>query len=223
MLTASSPNSQLIDAPMGKLEVDALWQDDDANNPKVDRVALICHPNPLQEGTMMNKVVTTMYRFARDNGMHAVRFNFRGIGQSTGTYGNVTGEIEDAMTVLQWILGTSNARQLWLGGFSFGGFVAASLAQQIIQQGAFFDIDDMQLTDLALIAPSVEKNDTTQLILPVDKTFMIYGDKDDVVPTDIMAKFGQDFGIRTEIIEGTGHFFHGKLSELKTLLGELSS
>ena len=56
--------------------------------------------NPLQEGTMMNKVVTTMYRFARDQNMHVVRFNFRGAGQSTGAYGNVTGEIEDALTVL---------------------------------------------------------------------------------------------------------------------------
>ncbi|MFO1365279.1 MAG: alpha/beta fold hydrolase [Moraxella osloensis] len=124
---------------------------------QVERVAILCHPNPLQEGTMMNKVVTTMYRFARDQNMHVVRFNFRGVGQSTGEYGNVTGEIEDALTVLQWIHSQTEARKLWIGGFSFGGFVAAKLAQLVNEQGAFLGVDDFDITDLALIMPFYRK------------------------------------------------------------------
>ena len=64
MLHPSSPTSQLIEGPAGQLEVDPLWQQGNPKANGVTRVALICHPNPLQEGTMMNKVVSTMYRFA---------------------------------------------------------------------------------------------------------------------------------------------------------------
>lgn len=224
----SPATSQLIDAPCGKLEVDALWQTDSMGiaNPKadmIDRVAILCHPNPLQQGTMMNKVVTTMYRFARDQGMHVVRFNFRGVGKSTGIYGNVTGEIEDALTVLQWIHDQTDARRLWIGGFSFGGFVAAKLAQLVNEQGAFLGLDDFDITDLALIAPSIEKNDTSDLALPTEQTFMIYGRNDEVIAPTSLQKFGENFGIRTKIIDDTGHFFHGKLTELKQLLHDMSS
>lgn len=223
MLHPSSPTSQLIEGPAGQLEVDPLWQQ---GNPKADgvtRVALICHPNPLQEGTMMNKVVSTMYRFARDNGMHAVRFNFRGVGQSTGSYGDVEGEIEDALAVLQWVHEHTDARQLWLGGFSFGGYVAARLAQLLNEQGAFLGIDDFHLTDLALIAPSIEKNDTSTLVLPTQDTFMIYGAQDEVIAPSSLQRFGEDFAIRTHIINDTGHFFHGKLGELKSSLEQYTS
>lgn len=223
-MLASTQNNQLIPTAKGEqLEVDALWQNNNPKDENTHRVALLCHPNPLQEGTMMNKVVTTMYRFARDSNFHVVRFNYRGVGQSTGTYGDVVGEIDDALTVLQWIHSQTDARQLWLGGFSFGGFVVAKLAQLLTEQGAFLGLDDFEITDLALIAPSVEKNDTSTLVLPTEKTFMIYGANDDVVPTDVMAKFGQDFAIRTQVIDDTGHFFHGKLGELKTLLDKLTS
>ncbi|MFW2177372.1 MULTISPECIES: alpha/beta hydrolase [unclassified Moraxella] len=208
----------LVDAPQGKLEVDALWQNGNPTDPNTQRVALLCHPNPLQEGTMMNKVVSTMYRFARDNGMHVVRFNYRGVGQSTGEYGDVVGEIDDAMTMLHWIHGQTDARQLWLGGFSFGGFVIAKVAQQLAEQGAFLGLDDFELTDLALIAPSIEKNSTADLVLPTDKTFMVYGEHDDVVSPQVMVDFANEFGIRQAMVANTGHFFHGKLGELKEQL-----
>ena len=219
----STTHSQLIDAPTGVLEVDALWQQDNARTNDVMRVALLCHPNPLQQGTMMNKVVTTMYRFARDQGMHVVRFNFRGVGRSTGQYGDMTGEIEDTITVLRWIAGQTPARQLWLGGFSFGGFVAASVATQLTEQGAFLGLDDFTLTDLALIAPSVEKHNPSDLVLPSAQTFMVYGAQDDVVPTESMQAFAKQFAIRSEVIPDTGHFFHGKLGELTKILQQLTS
>ena len=215
-------NLQLIDAPAGKLEIDALWQQQNPKARDIEQVALLCHPNPLQAGTMMNKVVTTMYRFARDQGFHVVRFNYRGVGHSTGSYGNMVGEIEDALTVLQWIHCQTEARKLWLGGFSFGGYVAMRLAQTLTEQGAFLGLDDFELTNLALIAPSIEKHATTGLALPSDKSWMINGAQDEVIAPRSLQQFGEDFAIATRIVANTGHFFHGKLGELTALLTEMT-
>ncbi|MBH0005942.1 alpha/beta hydrolase [Psychrobacter sp. SWN149] len=209
---------QLIPAPAGVLEVDALWQQDNPNNLNTDTVALLCHPNPLFDGTMNNKVVTTMYRFARDNGMHVVRFNFRGVGQSTGEHDYAEGEVVDAMTVLQWIAEQTNARKLWLGGFSFGGYVTARVAEQVLEASHIWGVSDFEISKIALIAPSVEKNDSSDISLPVDKTFEIYGNADEVIEPDNMQAFADRLGIEVSVVDGAGHFFHGRLSELKGLL-----
>ena len=213
---------QLIPAPAGVLEVDALWQNDNPNDPSTDTVALLCHPNPLFDGTMNNKVVTTMYRFARDNGMHVVRFNFRGVGQSTGEHDYAEGEVVDAMTVLQWIAEQTNARKLWLGGFSFGGYVTARVAGQVLEAAHIWGLGDFEVTKIALIAPSVEKNDSTDISLPADRTFEIYGNADEVIEPDNMQAFADRLGIEVSVVDGAGHFFHGRLSELKGLLDKHS-
>lgn len=212
----------LIPAPAGVLEVDALWQQDNPNDPNTDTVALLCHPNPLFDGTMNNKVVTTMYRFARDSGMHVVRFNFRGVGQSTGEHDYANGEVMDAMTVLQWLAGQTNARKLWLGGFSFGGYVTARVAEQVLTSAHVWGLSDFDIVNVALISPSIEKNDSSDLMLPVGKTFEIYGDADEVIAPANMQAFAEQLGIEVSIIEGAGHFFHGRLSELKKLLQQHS-
>ena len=213
---------QLIPAPAGVLEVDALWQQDNPKDANTDTVALLCHPNPLFEGTMNNKVVTTMYRFGRDSGMHVVRFNFRGVGQSTGEHDYADGEVVDAMTVLQWIAEQTNARKLWLGGFSFGGYVIARVAEQVMVAPHIWGLGDFEIANVALIAPSVEKNDSSDITLPVDKTFEIYGNADEVIDPNNMQAFAERLGLAVSIVDGAGHFFHGRLSELKGLLEEHS-
>lgn len=210
--------SILIEAPEGVLEVDALWQNDNPNDANTDTVALLCHPNPLHGGAMTNKVVTTMYRFARDAGYHVVRFNFRGVGQSTGEHDYAKGEIIDAITVLQWIAEQTNARQLWLGGFSFGGYVAARVAEQLMLSPQIWDLTDFELKKVALIGPSVVNNDTTDLALPTAKTFVIYGGADEVVDPVAMGEFAERKGLPVDVMPEVGHFFHGKLGELKTLI-----
>lgn len=212
----------LIPAPAGVLEVDALWQQDNPNDPNTDTVALLCHPNPLFDGTMNNKVVTTMYRFARDSGMHVVRFNFRGVGQSTGDHDYANGEVLDAMTVLQWLAGQTNARKLWLGGFSFGGYVTARVAEQVLTSAHVWGLSDFEISNVALISPSIEKNNGSDLSLPIARTFEIYGDADEVIAPENMQTFADNLGIRVSIIEGAGHFFHGRLTELKRLLQQQS-
>ena len=212
----------LIPAPAGVLEVDALWQQDNPNDANTDTVALLCHPNPLFEGTMNNKVVTTMYRFARDSGMHVVRFNFRGVGQSTGEHDYADGEVLDAMTVLQWLATQTRARKLWLGGFSFGGYITARVAEQLLTSAHIWDLSDFDITNVALISPSIEKNASDNISLPIENTFEIYGNADEVIEPTNMQAFAERLGIEVSVVDGAGHFFHGRLSELKKLLAQHS-
>lgn len=209
-----------IAAPAGELEVDTLWQNDDPQDANTHTVALLCHPNPLFQGTMSNKVVTTMYRFARDNGMHVVRFNFRGVGKSTGEHDYGVGEINDAMTVLQWVMTQTTARNVWLGGFSFGGYITARVAEQLMLYAHVWGLEDVNIAKVALIAPSVERNDVSDLSLPTQKTVQIFGDADDVINPDNMLSFAKRMQIDYHIVQGAGHFFHGQLGELKQLLNE---
>ncbi len=211
-------NIQLIDAPEGVLEIETLWQNNNPNDPNTDTVALLCHPNPLHGGTMTNKVVSTMWRFARDTGYHVVRFNFRGVGQSTGTHDYAKGEVIDGLTVLQWIAEHSNAEKLWLGGFSFGGYVTARIAEQLTLSPHVWGLDSFEIAKIALIAPSVVNNDTTHLTLPREKCFVIYGDNDEVVNPTAINEFAKRMDVDCHIMEGAGHFFHKRLGDLKGLL-----
>lgn len=206
----------LIDAPNGKLEIDAIWQAGERS--ASDGLAIICHPNPMAGGTMNNKVVSTMYRFCRDCGMDVLRFNFRGVGQSTGTTGNGIGELTDALTVLRFALTKTKARKLWLGGFSFGGFVACQVADVIAKQDEFSEIN---LHNLALIAPSVVRNDTSVLTLPTERTFLVYGAHDELVSPSALAEFARVHQLPNQVID-TGHFFHAKLVELRQALEQLT-
>ena len=159
-----------------------------------------------------------MYRFARDNGMHVVRFNFRGVGQSTGEHDYADGEVLDAMTVLQWLASQTNARKIWLGGFSFGGYITARVAEQMLVSAHIWGLSDFEIAKVALISPSIEKNASDDISLPIEKTFEIYGNADEVIEPANMQAFAERLGIAVSIIDGAGHFFHGRLSELKKLL-----
>lgn len=199
----------LIDAPHihdnAVLEVDAHFNDSDT-------LALILHPNPKAGGDMNNKVITTLYRFCKENHMNTVRFNYRGVGKSSGQieYGN--GEFLDSLCVLNWAITQTHAKKLWLAGFSFGGFIACRVANEILTTNI-----DIHLHQLTLIAPSIEKNNPAGLLLPKD-TLMIYGDKDEFVSPDSMNKFAHEFQLRQKIIANATHFFHAQLGELKSCL-----
>ena len=97
--------------------------------------AVICHPHPLQQGTMSNKVVTTVARAFARLGADAVRFNFRGVGASAGRYADGIGERDDALAVVAWCRERWADRPLYLGGFSFGGAIAAAIAARVAPAG----------------------------------------------------------------------------------------
>ena len=136
----------VIDGPVGQLE--ALYLD--IEQPR--GIALICHPNPVQGGTMLNKVVSTLQRTARDAGLVTLRFNYRGVGASAGTHDMGTGEVDDAQAVAQWLREKYPQLPLTLFGFSFGGFVAASLGGRLEAQG-------QPVKHLFMVAPAVMRLD----------------------------------------------------------------
>ena len=121
-MSRAGEQNLMIDGPVGPLEA-VLTEGE-----REGVLAVICHPNPIQGGTMQNKVVHTLMRTARDLGASTLRFNFRGVGASAGEHDYGNGEVDDCLAVLDWAQNNLEVRELWLLGFSFGGYVAAAAA-----------------------------------------------------------------------------------------------
>ena len=194
-----------IDGPQGPLE--ALYLDTaDATG-----IALICHPNPVQGGTMLNKVVSTLQRTARDAGMLTLRFNYRGVGASAGSHDMGSGEVDDAWAVARWLRAKHPELPLTILGFSFGGFVAATLAGRLEAEGE-------AVQQLFMVAPAVMRISER---LPQQATLtVIQPDADEVVDPQLVYDWSDKLERPHELLKVAecGHFFHGKLTDLKDLL-----
>ncbi len=174
-----------------------------------DVVAVCCHPHPLYGGSMQNKVVHTLARACQDQGVTSVRFNFRGVGSSAGAHDDGVGESEDAAVVADWAREATGAKRLWSLGFSFGGFVAYRLATL------------RDASALVTVAPPVQRFDFTQLPVPACPWFVAQGDVDDLVDHERVLAWTKSLTPAPEvrILPGAEHFFHGRLTELRALLG----
>ncbi|WP_404437889.1 alpha/beta hydrolase [Stutzerimonas chloritidismutans] len=175
-------------------------------------LALICHPNPVKGGTMLNKVVSTLQRTARDAGFTTLRFNFRGVGSSGGSHDMKTGEIDDAEAALRWLQAQHPELPLTLMGFSYGGFVAAALAGRIEARGESLD-------RLFMVAPAVSRLADQPLAERCELT-IIQPDDDEVIDATSVHAFSAALGRPHELLKVAecGHFFHGKLVDLKELV-----
>jgi alpha/beta superfamily hydrolase len=166
-------------------------------------VALVCHPHPLHGGTLDNKVAATLARAFVALGWRAVRFNFRGVGGSQGVWDEGRGEIDDALAVAQ--AKRDATLPFAVAGFSFGGYVAAHAAARLTTPPAA----------LLLVAPA-----TANFTLPAvpDDTFVVHGDADDVVPLAATLDWARPQSLPVLVVPGGGHYFHGQLGLLKTLV-----
>lgn len=91
-------------------------------------VALILHPHPQYGGTMNNKVVYSLFSCFKDLGFSVLRFNFRGVGRSQGSFEDGPGELSDATIALDWLQAMNpDAKQCWIAGYSFGAWIALQL------------------------------------------------------------------------------------------------
>lgn len=208
MVFPNHPTPLFIPGPVGRLEAQTTWPKD--NSPHA--VGILCHPHPLFQGTMNNKVVTTMVKTFEELGLATVRFNFRGVGQSDGIYGEAEGEIEDLRSVIAWVKNNLPQLPIWLAGFSFGSFIAAAVANNVS--------DETQITQLVSIAPPVNHfpfQTLTQIHCP---WLVLQGTEDEVVPFDLVKQWAEHPPSPLKFIElpGVSHFFHGKLSALKEIL-----
>lgn len=169
-------------------------------------VAVLCHPHPLHGGTLDNKVVQTLARAMVQLGWRAVRFNFRGVGGSTGGYDEGRGEVDDALAVVA--AQRTPGLPLLLGGFSFGGYVAAAAAARLATDG-------MPADRLVLVGPATSR--FTLPPVPAD-TLVVHGEADEVVPLSATLDWARPQALPVLVLPGVGHFFHGQLTLLKQLV-----
>ena len=174
-------------------------------------IALLGHPHSLQGGTMNNKVVTTLARAFKELGIPSIRFNFRGVGQSAGEYDAGVGESEDMLVLAAaCALEFPNAKLIF-AGFSFGSYVTYRAAAQCPH------------ALLISIAPSVHHYDYAEFSPPPSPWAVVIGDADELVPIEPVRAFVAHSSNQMTLLEfpDTGHFFHGKLIELKSSLIQL--
>jgi len=194
----------LLDGPVGALE--AVLEDPLARPAGAPAgFAVVCHPHPLHGGSLHNKVVHTLARACQERGLPTLRFNYRGVGASAGSYDEGRGEIEDALAVV------AAGRRRWpeaaltLAGFSFGGMVSLLAAQTAAP------------ARLISVAPAVTRAEFASIARPAARWLIIQGEADEIISCSEVQAFAARFQPPPQLVvlAGAGHFFHGRLPELR--------
>jgi len=183
-----------IPSPTGSLEA---WLERPAEPNGV--AAVLCHPHPLYGGSMHDGVLDCLARVLLADGVTCLRFNFRGVGASTGTHDGGRGEVDDLLAAIDWIRTCEHPEQLWLGGYSFGAFVA----WESLAHGARPD-------RVLLVAPPVGRMPFTHR-LPGCQVDVFAGDRDDFVDQAVLAGWE---GVNVHLLAGADHFFMGAWDDL---------
>jgi len=205
-----APLIRFIEGPSGLTETATFLCDLD--KPMPPRALLLLHPHPLHGGTMENKVIATIARVARDSGLAAVAFNFRGAGRSDGEWDRGDGELQDAAAVTSLMI-KQGVTKLCLAGFSFGGSIAAQLIKLLkTRQPA------CEVIDLLQVAPAVENFPIDVEALANVPCKVIYNSDDEVVSPRAIADYAEAVGASVIRSESGGHFFHGALARLKVVV-----
>ena len=173
----------------------------------VQGTAVIAHPHPLFGGTMQNKVVQTLARAFVQSGWRAVRFNFRGVGASEGTYDEGRGEAADMFQVIAQV---APEGPLALAGFSFGAFVTSHVVQALG--------DRRPPQQLVLVGTAASRFELAPVALDLhERCLVLHGELDDTVPLASVMDWARPQSLPITVIPGCEHFFHGQLPLLKSL------
>jgi len=202
------PRSERVSlpGPAGALQALIETPQAEAGTPRAfPAFGVVCHPHPLYGGNMDHKVVHTLARAFGERGAPTIRFNFRGVSASEGSYDEGRGETEDALAVIAWGRSRWPGAALWLGGFSFGGAVAVLAAAAA------------HPARVVLVAPGVTKIDVTHADPPRCPWLIVQGDADDVVPADFVLGWARTLEPPPQValLSGAGHYFHGRITDLK--------
>src|SRR4051794_14915731 len=195
----------LINGPEGRLE-GRYHHAKAANAP----IALLLHPHPQHGGTMNNKVVYTLFQVFVNQGFSVLRFNFRGVGRSQGSFDRGEGELSDAASALDWLQTyNANAGACWVAGFSFGAWIGMQLLMRRPEIEGFLSVaPPANLYDFSFLAPCPSSG------------LIVHGDKDAVVPAKdvqgLVEKLKTQKGIIIDqkVIAGANHFFDNKIEAL---------
>jgi alpha/beta superfamily hydrolase len=217
----------VIPGPAGDIQALIETPADPVDTDEVRAFGVICHPHPLYGGTLDNKVVYALARAFEELGAPAIRFNFRGVGTSEGHYDEGIGETDDALAVVAYGRQRWPRAALWLAGFSFGGAVAirasgraqsSSSAESGLPQfqPAGERRDFGSLERLVVAAPAITLVDVQDVVTP-SKWLIVQGGADDVVLPDAVLEWAakRSPAPTVSVLAGAGHFFHGRLSELR--------
>lgn len=178
----------------------------DGQSPK--GVAIIAHPHPLFAGTMDNKVVQTLARAFVQCGYTAVRFNFRGVGASAGEYDAGKGELQDLLGVVRQV---APEGPIALAGFSFGAFVTSHALAALWDEG--------RVAKAVLVGTAASRFEVAPVPAAAhDSTLVIHGEADDTVELSSVMDWARPQILPVTVIPQVGHFFHGQLPLLKSLV-----
>lgn len=166
-------------------------------------IAVVAHPLPTMGGTMDNKVVTTLAKAFVELGFATLRFNFRGVGESAGSYDHGNGETLDAIAAANFMRSEFPDLPLLSAGFSFGGYVQACAADRTKPQ------------QMVLIAPAVGRFNMPHV---PGNTLLVHGDLDEVVALDAVLHWARPQHLPIVVLAGAEHFFHGRLTQLKQIV-----
>ena len=198
-----------LPGPSGRLE-GKYFKNEKIGSP----VAVILQPHPQYGGTMNNKIVQEAYNVFIKNGFSVLRFNFRGVGKSDGTFDNGQGELSDAAAALDWIeRDNQNYSQCWIAGFSFGSLICMQLIMRRPEVTKFISISPQpNVYDFTFLAPCPTSGQ------------ILYGDKDELVSkeslTELKNRLKSQKGIDVLFseIKGANHFFKNKEDDLKKIM-----
>jgi alpha/beta superfamily hydrolase len=169
---------------------------------------VITHPHPLYGGQMHNNVVAAITRVYRQKGYTTLRFNFRGVGNSQGSYGDGVGEQEDVRAAVSYLADLSIG-QIDLAGYSFGAWV-----------NALASINKPQLENMIMVSPPVAFIDFGPISDLGSLSLIVAGSRDDIAPPDLIKKSYPRWNAAAqfEVINGADHFYMGYLDKLEAVL-----
>ena len=197
-----------ITGPVGQLDI-SIQIPQQAN---ARSIAILCHPLPTAGGTMNNKVIYTLGQSCHARGIATLKFNTRGTGTSEGQFDHGRGETDDLMAVIDYVCQHLGTEDIWLGGFSFGSFVAYNASKQWHSSA--------RLRQLILIAPPVTRYDYQSSKVFDYPLLLIQGGKDELVD----AQDVNDWHVNNKanypsseylMLPEASHFFHGMLIRLR--------
>lgn len=199
----------LFTGPAGRLE--GRYQHGKTTNPSI---ALILHPHPQFGGTMNNRVVHHLFSTFQRKGFSVLRFNFRGVGRSQGSFDAGVGELADAAAALDWLqMVNPNAQACWVAGFSFGAWIGMQLLMRRPELNGFVSV-----------SPPANMYDFTFLAPCPSSGLIVNGTADQVVSEADTQKLVDRLSAQKGIVidhgrvEGANHFYDSKLEELTALV-----
>ncbi len=207
MTTSHRPEKMMLPGPSGQLE--ALYHRGESAKPAI----VVCHPHPVYGGTMRNKVVYRMARAFEELGYSVLRFNFRGVEQSQGSWDEGDGEADDVTAMIDWLEEKHPDSPLYLAGFSFGCFAGLKAASR-----------DSRIEKMVAVAPAVNLWSFNFMTGDSRPLLVIQGTSDEIVPFEAVKQWAEQQGnVQFLSIESAGHFFPDHLAELMSLCSQIES